>query len=224
MNRVAIPLHGPRANGRVAWVSPQDAPLVSQYTWRAHTYRGGPLTYARANVNGKYLHMHRLLLYSPPLVVDHIDGDGLNNTRENIELVTMSENMRRANFVDKSVKERKEQAKAAALLAAANKDRAATVHELAYYMRNSKRLDRGLKGSTRTAIGGLARWTAADGALLWSGSIADEASSIDKIAAAWLNWMAVKHNDKLTAAPKGDKGKDETLDLGIFHGRQWVRP
>lgn len=62
-----------------------------------------PQYYAKTNVkdaNGKWhsVSMHRHILGLPPRtpMVDHIDRSGLNNTRENLRLVTTSENNQNA--------------------------------------------------------------------------------------------------------------------------------
>ena len=55
--------------------------------------------YKRYNLNGKDLSIHRLLAmtfiknWDPKLEVNHIDGDILNNSLENLEMVTHKENM-----------------------------------------------------------------------------------------------------------------------------------
>lgn len=44
--------------------------------------------------------MHRLIMGFPKhMVVDHIDGDGLNNRRSNLRLVTRAQNNRKSNSV-----------------------------------------------------------------------------------------------------------------------------
>lgn len=50
--------------------------------------------YAATGASGRLL-LHRLLTGAPPgMVVDHIDGNGLNNTRSNLRVCTCSENAR----------------------------------------------------------------------------------------------------------------------------------
>jgi len=78
-------------NGGVTYVSPEDFEFVSQFSWHReknkHTY------YARASIGGKQIRLHRLIAHAEPgQMVDHKDGDGLNNTRENIRVVTHTQN------------------------------------------------------------------------------------------------------------------------------------
>ncbi|HEY4547820.1 MAG TPA: AP2 domain-containing protein [Pedomonas sp.] len=73
-----------------AKVDAKDVALLSQYRWRKQG------RYAATRLpDGSLLLMHRLLL-SPPgdMLVDHIDGDGLNNCRHNLRVCTNSENMK----------------------------------------------------------------------------------------------------------------------------------
>ena len=80
-----------------AKISPQDAELVLRYKWRyssARKGRDGIVTryaVAQEKFKGKYTFykMHRLIM-SPPdgMHVDHINGDGLDNRRENLRIVT----------------------------------------------------------------------------------------------------------------------------------------
>jgi len=78
------------AGGSVALVDPEDAHLVRQYRW----HRGGTKNrYAAANIDGKTTYMHRVIMATVPgEIVDHIDGDPLNNRRSNLRLVSRSEN------------------------------------------------------------------------------------------------------------------------------------
>lgn len=67
--------------------SKQDIPTLSNYTWHIN---GG---YARTRVGDKIIKMHRLLLNAPSeKEVDHINGNPLDNRRENLRLVTHSQN------------------------------------------------------------------------------------------------------------------------------------
>src|SRR5262245_60614681 len=84
--------------GLFAVIDQADAAKVSIHHWCAH--RRGRTHYAATNIksaDGKRitLHMHRLLVdAAPDEKVDHIDGDGLNNSRSNLRRASHSENMR----------------------------------------------------------------------------------------------------------------------------------
>lgn len=88
--------------GKHTYVSLEDYEWVSQYSWRAsrHSRPGRPEKwYAKGNVNGKDVYMHRLIQGFPGgLVVDHIDGNGLNNTRGNLRSVTQKVNIDNSTF------------------------------------------------------------------------------------------------------------------------------
>lgn len=80
--------------GKLIFVSPEDLDAVCRYQWKVTTPKPG-FSYARATVEGKLVFMHRWLMRDelrPGLVVDHIDGDGLNNRRENLRVCTYSDN------------------------------------------------------------------------------------------------------------------------------------
>jgi hypothetical protein len=85
-------------SGDVALVNAADAARVRKYRWQLHK-SDGPLRYARAEfwVNRKRLRlsMHRLVMDARPgQVLDHIDGNGLNNQRANLRFCTHAENLR----------------------------------------------------------------------------------------------------------------------------------
>lgn len=88
--------------GYMAVIDAADAHLVDGRNWIAHEVRrkdGTVLSvYAYSmnpgpRKNRKLSHMHRVIMETPDgLQVDHIDGDGLNNRRNNLRNVTRAQN------------------------------------------------------------------------------------------------------------------------------------
>ncbi|MEQ8226783.1 MAG: HNH endonuclease [Rhodospirillales bacterium] len=75
---------------RVAVVDAQDAHIIKQYRWRRGGTGGG---YAVARVKGSTVYMHRLIMGAGAgEIVDHANGDTMDNRRSNLRLVTRSEN------------------------------------------------------------------------------------------------------------------------------------
>lgn len=89
--------------GFTALVDDEDYERVSEFKWHAHVYRRSDGSvwnvYAQRHVivNGQRTtqSLHRFLLNDPEgLQVDHVNGDGLDNRRENIRLCSHAENGR----------------------------------------------------------------------------------------------------------------------------------
>jgi hypothetical protein len=90
--------------GKYAIVSPEDFEEVNRHKWRAISNRNDTFYAVRmlySNGRKKQVTMHRAIMKPPPFdsaqgrdgfVVDHGDGDGLNNTRDNLSIVTAAEN------------------------------------------------------------------------------------------------------------------------------------
>lgn len=99
MESMRIPL----SQGKYAIVDSADFDMVSQFKWcyvsngRGYATRG--ITRRHKKTGGKDEHitiqMHRFILNAKPgEFVDHISGDGLDNRRSNIRLVSNAENSR----------------------------------------------------------------------------------------------------------------------------------
>ncbi|MBN8979329.1 MAG: HNH endonuclease [Rhizobiales bacterium] len=85
-----IPLTG----GFEAVVDDDDAADLRRWAWQIQTV--GTLHYARRSTGprGSTVYLHRQIMGPPSgFVVDHIDGNGLNNRRANLRLVTHSQNL-----------------------------------------------------------------------------------------------------------------------------------
>lgn len=79
--------------GVVAFVDDVDLALVRDRPWRA--IKAPNTTYVGTGVGPDRVLLHRLILAAPVgVLVDHADGDGLNNRRSNIRLCSHMENMR----------------------------------------------------------------------------------------------------------------------------------
>jgi hypothetical protein len=79
--------------GSLAMVDDEDFQSLSQYSWSI--CKKGRTSYAIRWNKGKRVRMHRDILQAKEGdIVDHKDGNGLNNTKGNIRLCSHTENMR----------------------------------------------------------------------------------------------------------------------------------
>ncbi|MDD5011850.1 MAG: AP2 domain-containing protein [Phycisphaerae bacterium] len=90
--------------GKYAKVSPEDFAEINKHKWQAINNQGDTFYAIRSVRTGgkkKRIYMHREIMKPPTsditqggkrIVVDHKDGDGLNNTRENLRIATAREN------------------------------------------------------------------------------------------------------------------------------------
>jgi hypothetical protein len=82
--------------GKYALVSPEDFEEINRHKWQATNNHNNTFYAIRTiYINGarKRLMMHREIMKpAAGFVVDHGDGDGLNNTRDNLSIVTAAEN------------------------------------------------------------------------------------------------------------------------------------
>ena len=75
----------------------EDSSLINSFTW--YVYKGYSTFYARTRIRrhgipNNTITMHRMILDVPmDKMVDHRDGNGLNNKRDNIRICTDAQNM-----------------------------------------------------------------------------------------------------------------------------------
>jgi hypothetical protein len=83
----------PLTQGKFAIVDAADYDWLSGYRWFVMESRRGGQTYAATSIRGKTIPMHRLIM-NPPAgkVVDHFDGNGLNNRRSNLRICDPEQN------------------------------------------------------------------------------------------------------------------------------------
>lgn len=78
--------------GVVAEIDDDDLALFSATRWTVAVR--GSTKYLQGRVGGRRVYLHRILVDVPEgLVVDHIDGNGLNNRRSNLRAVTRQQNV-----------------------------------------------------------------------------------------------------------------------------------
>jgi len=85
--------------GKIALVDDEDYAWLNNFKWYANKL---PCTYYAARAKPKRMgteQMHRIILNAPSnLQVDHVDGNGLNNQRNNLRLVTPRENTQNRHY------------------------------------------------------------------------------------------------------------------------------
>lgn len=84
------------SNGKFTIIDDEDYEKCSKYKW---TYHPSNYAYRHESVNGKIIrvYLHRFLLGDNILsgfVVDHINGNGLDNRKQNLRIVTNKQNTR----------------------------------------------------------------------------------------------------------------------------------
>lgn len=81
-------------------IDPEDAHFFNDYSlyvWQSSRHRTGYVLFVQCKRNGKYAgkRLHRVICKAPKeLYVDHINGNGLDNRKSNLRLVTPSKNNR----------------------------------------------------------------------------------------------------------------------------------
>lgn len=105
MGVIQIKLNSRKYPGLKAIIDEEDYPLIKDHKWRPmkSPTKGRDLFYAVRDVykEGKRttLTMHRVILFPPKsYVIDHINGDGLDNRKSNLRAVTQRENLHNQHF------------------------------------------------------------------------------------------------------------------------------
>lgn len=95
MSSVRIPLSSRKYPNLYTIVDEEDAERVMRHSWSPLVRANRRAVYARARINGADVFLHRFLMNVSEThqQVDHIDGDGLNNTRANLRIVSNSQNL-----------------------------------------------------------------------------------------------------------------------------------
>lgn len=88
----------PLTQGQFATVDDEDFELVSSIKWYAQRVKRGDTFsfYADSGRGGDSKRMHRIILgvTDKKVIIDHRDGNGLNNRRSNLRICTHAENIR----------------------------------------------------------------------------------------------------------------------------------
>lgn len=98
--------------GYVAIVSEQDFPRVARISWHVHMSAGTKKKpgqpYARANIDGKKVYLHRFITGAADyLQVDHKNHQTLDCRRENLEVCDHATNQQRRRNVKKKIVNKK---------------------------------------------------------------------------------------------------------------------
>lgn len=76
-----------------AIIDEQDFDRINQYKWHSVDVDGSGRIYAACSIKGKTTYMHRMVMGAQAgEEIDHIDRNGLNNSRQNLRFVTSSQN------------------------------------------------------------------------------------------------------------------------------------
>lgn len=79
-----------KRTGQELLVDDADWDWLKQFGWCAANRRG--TWYAVARIDGRVRYMHRVIMGNPDCAVDHINGNGLDNQRNNLRLATSIQN------------------------------------------------------------------------------------------------------------------------------------
>jgi hypothetical protein len=86
--------------GFIAVISKEDWKQVKRFKWHVHTSKGDTRKtgqpYARTTIEGRKVYLHRFIMSATEGEhVDHLNHCTLDNLRENLEVVSHTENLKR---------------------------------------------------------------------------------------------------------------------------------
>lgn len=78
-------------------IDEEDVPLLAVCQWHVVKKPNSLTLYVQGVWGGRTRYLHRAIMDAPAgMTVNHKDGNGLNNCRSNLEVVTQGDNMRHA--------------------------------------------------------------------------------------------------------------------------------
>ena len=87
MNQISL------TQGFVTFVDDEDFERFGYFKWYARVYKNGTV-YAARRIKGKWISLHKAITGTGPReLIDHRDGNSLNNQRANLRRATVAQNM-----------------------------------------------------------------------------------------------------------------------------------
>lgn len=87
----------PLTQGYSSIVDTEDYDLLIKHKWCVNINKNHKIKYAQSIIRDKFMSMHRLIMNPPKsILVDHINGNGLDNRKCNLRLCSSMENQRNA--------------------------------------------------------------------------------------------------------------------------------
>lgn len=74
-------------------IDKEDVIKLEKHKWRTVYKKDKPYLFT-GNQKSEKIYFHRLIMDNPKLQVDHIDGNTLNNRKENLRIVSLQDNMK----------------------------------------------------------------------------------------------------------------------------------
>jgi hypothetical protein len=85
----------PLTQGKVALIDDEDYERAMKHKWSAHKSSKGPAFYVHCRLNAWNIELHRFILglkRGDGIMIDHRNGNGLDNQKSNLRICTSSSN------------------------------------------------------------------------------------------------------------------------------------